>query len=405
MPESRRHSFLIVDDESDVLDSLRHLFHRRYKVHTATDGNEAIALLEREEVHIILSDQRMPGMTGDSFLAHARTIQPDAVRMLFTGYADIQAVISSINRGQIFRFILKPWDVHELEGIVRQAAEQYDLVADRRRLLAELQQANAQLIQANANLAESDALKTAFLEVASHEFNTPINLVSGLTELLRLLDPNRSAEEAEILEQLTRASRQLARLVATTLTLMEADDFRRTIHRGPTDLADLLQGVADQVRPFVRARRQELTVAIDTGLGEFDVDADKIRDAVINLLTNAVKFTPDGCRITLEADLIAPDEAEIRVIDTGEGLSERSISRLFRPFFTEFDPSRHSSGDFGYNKRGLGLGLSLVRKFVELHQGTVRARSEPGRGAIFSITLPRRAATAAYTPSPETWAL
>ncbi|MFO0959785.1 MAG: hybrid sensor histidine kinase/response regulator [Isosphaeraceae bacterium] len=404
MPEARRHTFLIVDDEPDVLESLRHLFHRRYRVLTATDGAEAIALLEGEEVHIILSDQRMPGMTGDGFLARAREIQPDAVRMLFTGYADIQAVISSINRGQIFRFILKPWDVQELEGIVRQAAEQYDLIADRRHLMAELQQANARLVRANADLAESDALKTAFLEVASHEFNTPINLVSGLTELLRLIDPERPAEEAEILEQLNRASRQLARLVATTLTLMEADDFRRTIRREPTDLAELLQAVADQVRPFVRARHQELSVEIDADLGEFDVDADKIRDAVVNLLTNAVKFTPDGCRIAIQAGLIGPDEAEIRVIDNGAGLTERAIGRLFRPFFTEFDPSRHSSGDFGYNKRGLGLGLSLVRKFVELHQGTVRAGGEPGRGAVFTITLPRRAAATAYTPSPETWA-
>src|SRR5690242_16673331 len=94
-PEPRRHTLLIVDDEVDVLESLRHLFHRRYRVLTATDGASALALLEKEDVHLILSDQRMPGMTGDVFLGEARRRFPDAIRMMFTGYADLQAVINA----------------------------------------------------------------------------------------------------------------------------------------------------------------------------------------------------------------------------------------------------------------------------------------------------------------------
>src|SRR4051795_12598673 len=153
--DQRRHTLLVVDDEVDVLESLRHLFHRSYRVLTASNGTQAIALLEHEEVHLILSDQRMPGMSGDVFLSHARRIQPDAIRMLFTGYADIQAVINAVNEGHIFRYILKPWDAAELEGIIRQAAEQYDLLAERKRLIAELQAANAQLLQANEELARA----------------------------------------------------------------------------------------------------------------------------------------------------------------------------------------------------------------------------------------------------------
>src|SRR3954454_22828474 len=90
----RRHTLLVVDDEVDVLESLRHLFHRTYRVLTANGGEEALEVLKSTEVHLILSDQRMPGMTGDALLAHARRLQPDAIRMLFTGYADIQAVIN-----------------------------------------------------------------------------------------------------------------------------------------------------------------------------------------------------------------------------------------------------------------------------------------------------------------------
>ena len=101
---------------------------------TAESGEAALEILRAEEVHVILSDQRMPGMTGDAFLAQARHVRPDAIRMLFTGYADIQAVINAVNEGRIFRYILKPWDPLELEGVIRQAVEQHELLAERKRL-------------------------------------------------------------------------------------------------------------------------------------------------------------------------------------------------------------------------------------------------------------------------------
>src|SRR5581483_4029569 len=116
-------------------------------------------------------------------------------------------------------------------------ADQYELLAERKRLVAELQAANAQLTAANVELAEAGQLKSAFIEVASHEFNTPITLLLGLSELLRLLDPDRNEHEREIVERISASARQLARLVANTLTLMRSDDFRRTLQCKPVDLA------------------------------------------------------------------------------------------------------------------------------------------------------------------------
>ena len=388
--QGRRHTLLVVDDEPDVLESLRHLFHRAYRVLTADAGAPAIELLNREDVHVILSDQRMPGMTGDAFLSQARHVRPDAVRMLFTGYADIQAVINAVNEGRIFRYILKPWDPLELEGIVRQAAEQFELLAERKRLIDQLQQANARLTQANQELAEANTLKGAFIEVASHEFNTPITLVLGLSELLRLLNPDRDPKEREVVERIAGSARQLAKLVANTLTLMRSEDFRQTLRREPVRLAELLKDVAGRVEPFVAARHQRFEVRVDDDLGEFEVDSAKIGDAVLNLLTNAIKFTPDGGEVSLSARLTSPDEASIEIADRGIGLEPRALNQMFQPFFTEFDPSRHSSGDFGFQKRGLGLGLSIVRQFVELHGGAVSAQSTPGEGTRITLRLPRR---------------
>jgi signal transduction histidine kinase len=389
--DRRRHTLLIVDDEPDVLDSLRHLFHRHYVVRTATSAREALELLqvERDNIHLILSDQRMPGMTGDEFLARSREIAPDAIRLLFTGYADIQAVSNAINKGGIFRYILKPWDAADLENTLRQAAEQYELLAERRRLLKELQEANAQLIHANTQLEEADQLKTAFLEVASHELNTPITIVQGLAELLQFMEPNRSVAEQEILRQLTDGTRQLARLVANMLKLQAAGDYRNALQTEPTDLAGLLRQAIGRVQPFLSARRMTVQDEIADNLGQFEVDFDKLTDAFLNLLTNAIKFTPDAGRITVAASLVAPDEAEIVVADQGIGLEPRALARLFSPFFTEFDPRHHSSGEYEFGRRGLGLGLYLVKTFVELHGGRVAATSAPGEGTRVTIRLPR----------------
>ncbi len=385
----RRHTLLVVDDEVDVLESLRHQFHRKYHVLTSSSGPEAIEILKNHDVHLILTDQRMPGMSGDVFLHRARELKPDAIRMLFTGYADIQGVISAVNEGQIFRYILKPWDSFELEAIIRQGAEQYDLLAERRRLLAELQSANEELVRANDELARAGQIKTAFIEVASHEFNTPITLVLGLTELLRLSNPSRPDQEQEILRQITASGRQLSRLVTNILTLLRADDFRKTLERKAVDLRELIERVLDQVRPLAVVRNLRLATKVAEDLGYFEIDADKISAVLVNLLTNAIKFTPDGGLIEVSARAYGSEAAEIRVEDRGVGLDPEALKHLFQPFFTELDPSRHSSGDFGFCKRGLGLGLTIAKQFVEMHGGYISASSREGGGTLITVRLPR----------------
>lgn len=390
MKAAQQHTILVVDDEPDVLDSLQHLFHRTYRVLCASSGDEALTLLHHNEVHVILSDQRMPGMTGDVLLSMARRLHPDAIRILFTGFADIQAVTNAINEGHIFRYVVKPWDSTELESVIQQAVEQYDLLAERKRLIADLKTANSQLSLANSRLGESSQLKSAFIEVASHEFNTPITLVLGLSELLLLTKPDRDAGEKRVIQQIATSAKQLGKLVANTLTMMRSDDFRQMIKRTPVDLSALLNDSLSRVAPFLQNRAMSLITDIAPDLGTFELDAHKIQDVILNLLTNAIKFTPDGGEIKIQARLRTEDEAEIVVTDSGIGLEPRAVRRLFEPFFTEFDPSCHSTGDFGFQKRGLGLGLSIVRQFVEMHGGRVSAESQVGEGTGVTVVLNRR---------------
>src|SRR5439155_4579511 len=180
---AQRHTLLVVDDEADVVQSVQDLLRLDYRVLGTTKAQEALQILENEEVHIVMSDQRMPEMTGVEFLRRIRGDHPDAIRLLFTGYADIKAVIDAINQGNVFRYITKPWDPDDLQAIIRQAAEQYDLLVERKRLLAELQVKNRELSQANAELLQGNELKEAFIRVASHELRTPLTILFGLVQL------------------------------------------------------------------------------------------------------------------------------------------------------------------------------------------------------------------------------
>jgi signal transduction histidine kinase len=383
----RKHTLLVVDDEPEVVQSVQDLLRRECRVLGATSAAEGLRLLADHEVHVVLSDQRMPGTTGVEFLTRVRAEHPDAIRLLCTGYADIKVVIEAINRGHVYRYLAKPWEPEELEALVRQAGELYDLRAERMQLLADLQARNDELRRANADLRQSGALKEAFIRVASHELRTPLTILLGLSELA-LRTPGLLPPVEGALGRIHKAGQRLHHLVEQLLQMLQAGRFERPLERRPTDFAALVAEAVEDVRPFAQQRRQQLVLDPAADLGVLDVDPGKIRDSIDHLLLNAIKFTPDGGSVRVSARRL-PGAAEVRVSDTGMGIDPASLPHVFDPFFTGFDVSRHSSGHFEFGRRGLGLGLTLVKIFVEMHGGKVEAASEPGRGSTFTITLPQ----------------
>jgi signal transduction histidine kinase len=388
--ERKRHTLLVVDDEADIVRSVQDLLRREWKVIGTTRAAEALEIVQREAVHVIMSDQRMPGMTGVEFLSRVRGDHPDAIRLLFTGYADIHAVIDAINQGNVYRYITKPWDPDELQAILRQAAERYDMIVEQKRLSAELAARNAELGAANAELQKSSELKTAFIQVASHELRTPVAILTGLSKL-SLSAADLPTPTRDVLTRLDRASQRLNALVDQIIAMMSAEKYDQTLKREPVDVAALLAEAADDVRPFVELRKQALKENWPADLGTARLDRAMIRDCLNHLLLNAIKFTPDGGTIDLAARPRPEGDIELRVTDSGDGMPPEVAAHLFEPFFTGFDVSRHSSGKFEYGRKGLGLGLSVVRAFVTAHGGRVDARTELARGSTFTIVLPRDA--------------
>ncbi len=131
MRSPAKYTLLIVDDEPDVCDSVHDLLRREFRVLKAHSGQEGYRLMQEEEVHIIMTDQRMPQVSGVELLTKVKARNPQAVRMLFTGYADLESIIAAINQGHVYQFLKKPWQPEELLEAVRQAAVEYErLIAD-----------------------------------------------------------------------------------------------------------------------------------------------------------------------------------------------------------------------------------------------------------------------------------
>lgn len=138
MADNRKHPILIVDDEPDILFSLKGLLRREFELYTAESAREALGILAERPIHVVMTDQRMPETTGIELLGVVKKQYPDAMRIVFTGYADIKAVVDGINKGGLYRYITKPWDPDDLTALLHEAAARYDELAERRQLLVDL---------------------------------------------------------------------------------------------------------------------------------------------------------------------------------------------------------------------------------------------------------------------------
>ena len=185
--EASRPTILIVDDAKEITTSLADQFQRKFKVLTAANGREALAILQEHSVAVIIADQRMPGMTGADLLARSLTIDSDAVRILLTGYSDINTVIESVNEGKIFFYLAKPWNSVELEVVVTKAVK-YN------RLLRERSQAAEKLREANAGL-EAMIVGLKFRRVLVDELHAAN---AGLEERVAFLIRKLEAKQAEL---------------------------------------------------------------------------------------------------------------------------------------------------------------------------------------------------------------
>lgn len=392
-PSERGH-LLVIDDEEDILKALHRQFRRDYDVHIAKNADDGYRIMTHTPIQVIISDQRMPGMSGSEFFSRVKGDFPDAIRLLLTGYADIQAVITAINDGNIFRYITKPWDPVELDTIVREAFERYQLIVQNRTLMIQLQETNQQLeqrvIQRTAELAEVNERlvglnqqKDYLLGMVAHDLRSPISAMYGWADLLA---SNRldSEEYQEFATAIQETSGKMLTLINNLLDISAIEQGELRLNLAPVDVGQFVGQVCRLNRRIGRMEGIELVTNVEPGLPHGLFDPNRIEQVLDNLIGNAFKFSAPGSVVTLD---VRHNSAalEFSVADQGQGIPPEDLEIIFQPFRGARKP-QSSSGEKSH-----GLGLTICKRIVELHGGRIGVTSAPGEGSCFTFTLPMNA--------------
>jgi signal transduction histidine kinase len=282
----------------------------------------------------------------------------------------------------------------------------------------ELQDKTQRLEQTLARLKEVDRLKSNFLATMSHELRTPLTSIIGYSEMLAegIAGP-LNEEQTEYVRTIHSKGEQLLRLIMGLLDLSKLESGTMSLRQAPTQINPILKEVMSTLAPVARKKEVDLVLDAADAPCELAADAERLRQVFINLVDNAVKFTPKGGRVSITsrvtqapppssddddgagAVLLAPvlTQVEVRVADTGIGIPPSERSKVFDAFY-QVDSS--STREYG----GTGLGLSIVKRIVDAHGGSVRVEENLPRGTVFVVTLPsaqaRRAALPSRVPPP-----
>jgi signal transduction histidine kinase len=247
--------------------------------------------------------------------------------------------------------------------------------------------ANANLfreIEEKSRLLEvADRHKSEFLANMSHELRTPLNAIIGFSEvLLQRMFGDLNSKQEEYLQDVLSSGRHLLSLINDILDLSKVEAGRMDLELERFDLPQALQDTLVLVRERAARHGIELHLHADARLGAMVADERKIKQVLLNLLSNAVKFTPEGGRVEIGA-VPTDGGVEISVTDTGIGIAPENQELIFEEF-------RQVGGDYAHKREGTGLGLTLARKFVELHGGRLWVKSQPGQGSTFTFSIPER---------------
>jgi signal transduction histidine kinase/CheY-like chemotaxis protein len=279
----------------------------------------------------------------------------------------------------------EPYDFHAsavrfLQGLASQTA----LALENASLIHELKHNNEELAEANRKLHELDKLKSNFLSVATHELRTPLSVILGYNAMLaESLQDRLDDSERQTLTESIAACKRLIRMVNSMLDISQIESGKMKMEFAPTDLRRLVNGVAALFQQEARRRRLQLSVELPSRSPRVEMDAERIEQVLINLVGNAMKFTPAEGRIQLcVRPLPEAHQVEICVHDTGVGIAPEDQMRIF----DEFAQVRraHATG----TEDGSGLGLAIAKRIVEAHHGQLKVSSSPGQGSTFSFTLP-----------------
>lgn len=390
---------LVVEDHPEMNRFLAETLGRQYRVATAFDGRQGLEMALSLHPDLILTDVMMPKMTGDE-LVHEIRRHPELAAtpiVLLTAKADDELRVKLLREGAQ-DYVTKPFSVEELRARVdnlivmkrvrellqRELASQLEdleaLAQEMTRRKRELQTALDAIQVAREQAERASQTKSMFLSMVSHELRTPLTILKlHLQLLLQRARAVRDASEMASLQKMSVAADRLVGLIDSLLEYVQIESGRLTVHPERFDLAELAQEVVEELRPQAEEKNLQLSLVQTSPMPLLDSDRRLVRLAIVNLVSNAIKFTERGMvEVTVGYD---QGLHRISVRDTGPGIPRDQQAAIFEPFY-QLEPVQLK------HVPGLGLGLALVREMLQALRGRIELQSEVGVGSTFTIVLP-----------------
>ena len=352
-----KHEILIVDDEVDNVDALERLFRKTYKVHRATSGKEALNILkDHPDVALILSDQRMPEMTGVQLLKKSITTHPNTMRILLTGYTDVKSIVGSINSGEVYRYLNKPWDPVDLHNTIDKAVEKFSL-------RQELVHKNQQLEKALEELKSLDQAKTNFMILINHELKTPLTVITSFLDLLK--ESNIDEEQQMYVNRIDKSRQRLQTMIDSSLELISAETGQVPLKTKKIDIGKFTEDIKSDFTSLNNGNDFNLAVTADET--SLKMDGSIVRNVLKKLMENAIKFSKDSKDIELKINA-GDDSCSFSLKNQGPSLDKKTIDKILKPFSLDEDIMNHS--------QGLGLGLSTCQALLKVHNSELQIESK-----------------------------
>lgn len=378
---------LIVDDDTALLQALPQALYLRMKDVKVDTCDSALDALERVRIYdydAIVSDIKMPGMDGLALLGKIRELRPDTPTLLITGHGDHSLAIQAL-RGGAYDFIQKPIEREYFVAALQRAIQTHQLrrrVAEQQRALEGYAKSLEQtVLERTRELIAANAAKDEFLSMASHELKTPLSSLKGMTQLLRRRMERVGSPEVPNLINMENAIRRIEILVNDLLNLSFMEMGLFALHPKLCDMGQLCRHLVDEYIAGT-SPRPNVDLDIEEQQIEVEVDVDRLGQVIINLLSNARKYSAPGSAIHVMLQLKG-NACVISVCDTGVGIAEEVLPHIFERFYRVPDIEVQTGSSIG-----LGLGLYISNQIVVRHGGHIDVESTQGKGSVFSVVLP-----------------
>jgi len=401
MKENNKFKILFIDDEPASLTAFKSIFRDDYDIQLAGSANEGYEIMKNQSVDIVISDQRMPGITGVEFLQKIRVEFPDTVRMLITGYSDIDAVIKSINGSMVSYYFSKPYNEKDMKAILDNTIERIKLAKENRSLVEKLQllveelkiqkenleqeivmrrTAEGELLVAREKAEESSRMKSSLLLNLNHEFRTPMNAILGFSQIIKETIPDE--EFKRLADMINTSGRRLLKTLNAIVELArsEADNIEPFIEN--VNLSELAIHVICDFRDLATRKNIVIREIIQPDvIARFNNTFALL--ILTSLLDNAIKFTDKGnIDVTIATDTYdGADVAVFTIRDSGIGIPVDYHEKVFDDF-------RQVSEGVGRYYEGLGIGLALCKKLLHKLNGEIFLESKLGQGTLFTVRIP-----------------